>query len=72
MDKEELNKRMDEAIRLTAPGQPIRAALDMIIAGHLGALSGHHIYQTLLLKLPDGFPYGGTAHTHLFRNAGET
>ena len=38
MDKNELQKRMEQAIRLTAPGQPIRTALDMIIAGHLGAL----------------------------------
>ena len=37
MDKNELQKRMEQAIRLTAPGQPIRTALDMIIAGHLGA-----------------------------------
>ena len=31
--------RVDEAFRMTAPGSPLRHALDMIIAGHMGALS---------------------------------
>ena len=56
MDKEELNKRMDEAIRLTAPGQPIRAALDMIIAGHLGALICVGDEESVLAAGNDGFP----------------
>ena len=34
----ETKQRVDEAIRMTAPGTAIRRALDMIIAGHMGAL----------------------------------
>ena len=47
---------MDEAIRLTAPGQPIRAALDMIIAGHLGALICVGDVENVLAAGNDGFP----------------
>ena len=47
---------MDEAIRLTAPGQPIRAALDMIIAGHLGALICVGDEESVLAAGNDGFP----------------
>jgi hypothetical protein len=35
---EETSRRLREAIRQTAPGTALRLALDMIIAGHLGAL----------------------------------
>ena len=56
MDKNELQKRMEQAIRLTAPGQPIRTALDMIIAGHLGALICVGDTDTVLSAGNDGFP----------------
>ncbi len=56
MDSEEIQKRMNEAIRLTAPGQPIRAALDMIIAGHLGALICVGDTEHVLEAGNDGFP----------------
>ena len=55
MDKNELQKRMEQAIRLTAPGQPIRTALDMIIAGHLGALICVGDTQNVLAAGDDGF-----------------
>ena len=38
MEQKSTEDRMKEAVRLTAPGQPMRTALDMIIAGHIGAL----------------------------------
>ena len=38
MEQKSTDERMKEAVRLTAPGQPLRTALDMIIAGHIGAL----------------------------------
>ena len=47
---------MNQAIRLTAPGQPIRAALDMIIAGHLGALICVGDTEHVLAAGNDGFP----------------
>ncbi|QWT18258.1 DNA integrity scanning diadenylate cyclase DisA [Collinsella sp. zg1085] len=47
---------MQEAIRLTAPGQPIRTALDMIIAGHLGALICVGDTEHVLAAGNDGFP----------------
>ena len=56
MDKNELQKRMEQAIRLTAPGQPIRTALDMIIAGHLGALICVGDTENVLAAGNDGFP----------------
>lgn len=56
LDKNEINKRMEEAIRLTAPGQPIRTALDMIIAGHLGALICVGDTDHVLAVGNDGFP----------------
>ncbi|MDO4595619.1 MAG: DNA integrity scanning diadenylate cyclase DisA [Coriobacteriaceae bacterium] len=56
MDKSEIQKRMQDAIRLTAPGQPIRAALDMIIAGHLGALICVGDTERVLAAGNDGFP----------------
>ena len=56
MDKNEIQKRMDQAIRLTAPGQPIRTALDMIIAGHLGALICVGDTENVLAAGNDGFP----------------
>ena len=56
MEKNDLKKRMQEAIRLTAPGQPIRTALDMIIAGHLGALICVGDTEHVLAAGNDGFP----------------
>lgn len=56
MDKLEIQKRMEKAIRLTAPGQPIRTALDMIIAGHLGALICVGDSENVLAAGNDGFP----------------
>ncbi len=56
LDKNELQKRMNDAIRLTAPGQPIRTALDMIIAGHLGALICVGDTEHVLAAGNDGFP----------------
>ena len=56
MDKNEIQKRMQEAIRLTAPGQPVRTALDMIIAGHLGALICVGDTENVLAAGNDGFP----------------
>ena len=56
MDKNEIQKRMNEAIRLTAPGQPIRTALDMISAGHLGALICVGDTEHVLAAGNDGFP----------------
>ena len=47
---------MNEAIRITAPGQPIRTALDMIIAGHLGALICVGDSEHVLAAGNDGFP----------------
>ena len=56
LEKNEIQKRMNEAIRLTAPGQPIRTALDMIIAGHLGALICVGDSENVLAAGNDGFP----------------
>ena len=56
LDKTDTQKRMQEAIRLTAPGQPIRTALDMIIAGHIGALICVGDTERVLASGNDGFP----------------
>nr|WP_306792752.1 DNA integrity scanning diadenylate cyclase DisA [Collinsella urealyticum] len=56
VDKSDAQKRMEKAIRLTAPGQPIRTALDMIIAGHLGALICVGDSENVLASGNDGFP----------------
>lgn len=56
LDKTDTQKRMQEAIRLTAPGQPIRTALDMIIAGHIGALICVGDTDHVLASGNDGFP----------------
>ena len=52
----ELQARMKEAVQLTAPGQPLRTALDMIIAAHLGALICVGDEETVLNAGNDGFP----------------
>lgn len=56
MDRTETQMRLNEAIRLTAPGQPLRSALDMIIAGHLGALICVGDTDNVLAAGNDGFP----------------
>ena len=48
--------RMKDAVALTAPGQPLRTALDMIIAAHLGALICVGDEETVLQAGNDGFP----------------
>lgn len=49
-------ERMDEAIRRTAPGTALRNALDMILAGHLGALICIGDTERVLASGNDGFP----------------
>ena len=56
MDKKCTEARMKEAVRLTAPGQPLRTALDMIIAGHIGALICVGDTDAVLAAGNDGFP----------------
>ncbi len=47
---------MEEAIQMTAPGTSLRHALDMIIAGHLGALICVGDTDNVLAAGNDGFP----------------
>lgn len=56
MDKHEVQARMDEAVRITAPGTALRNALDMILAGHLGALICIGDSDKVLASGNDGFP----------------
>ena len=49
-------KRKEEAIRLTAPGTALRQALDMIIAGHMGALICVGDEDSVIASGNDGFP----------------
>ncbi len=56
MEVKSTEERMKEAVRLTAPGQPLRTALDMIIAGHIGALICVGDTETVLSAGNDGFP----------------
>ncbi len=56
MDRDNIKQRLAEAVRLTAPGQPLRSALDMIIAGHLGALICVGDVDNVLAAGNDGFP----------------
>ncbi len=48
--------RIDEAIRMTAPGTALRHALDMILAGHMGALICVGDEQKVINSGNDGFP----------------
>ncbi|MGI6754646.1 MAG: DNA integrity scanning diadenylate cyclase DisA [Atopobiaceae bacterium] len=50
-----LKKRMDAALKLTAPGTALRHALDMIIAGHMGALICVGDTENVLAAGDDGF-----------------
>ncbi len=56
MNKQEVQERIDDAIRLTAPGTALRSALDMILAGHLGALICIGDSERVLASGNDGFP----------------
>lgn len=49
-------ERMEEAIRRTAPGTALRNALDMILAGRLGALICIGDSERVLASGNDGFP----------------
>ncbi len=49
-------ERMEEAIRRTAPGTALRNALDMILAGRLGALICIGDTEKVLASGNDGFP----------------
>lgn len=51
-----LDARMELAMRQTAPGTALRRALDMIIAGHLGALICVGDVDAVLAAGDDGFP----------------
>ena len=51
----EREQRFEEAIRRTAPGTPLRLALDMIIDGHLGALICVGDTESVLAAGDDGF-----------------
>lgn len=56
MELKSTEERMKEAVRLTAPGQPLRTALDMIIAGRIGALICVGDTDAVLAAGNDGFP----------------
>ncbi|MDO4437447.1 MAG: DNA integrity scanning diadenylate cyclase DisA [Coriobacteriaceae bacterium] len=56
MEEKSTEDRMKDAVRLTAPGQPLRTALDMIIAGHIGALICVGDTDAVLASGNDGFP----------------
>ncbi|MBR3315667.1 MAG: DNA integrity scanning diadenylate cyclase DisA [Atopobiaceae bacterium] len=59
LDKHTTNasdQRIDEAIRMTAPGTALRHALDMIIAGHMGALICVGDEDNVIAAGNDGFP----------------
>ena len=64
MDQKSHRERMREAVRLTAPGQPLRTALDMIIAGHLGALICVGDTDAVLAVGNDGFPLNISFTSH--------
>jgi diadenylate cyclase len=51
-----LDERIEQAVRATAPGTAVRRALDMIIAGHLGALICVGDTDAVLAAGNDGFP----------------
>ena len=53
---ESLESRMAQAVRMTAPGTSLRAALDMIVAGQLGALICVGDTEGVLAAGNDGFP----------------
>ena len=54
-ESKQLSSRLTDAIRQTAPGTALRHALDMIIAGHLGALICIGDTEHVLAAGDDGF-----------------
>lgn len=60
MTNEQLNEttkaQLKEALRVTAPGSALRHALDMIIAGHMGALICVGDTENVIAAGNDGFP----------------
>ncbi|MBQ6395415.1 MAG: DNA integrity scanning diadenylate cyclase DisA [Atopobiaceae bacterium] len=54
--KPSIEARLQEAVRLTAPGTTLRTALDMMIAGELGALITIGDEEAVLASGNDGFP----------------
>ncbi len=60
MTNENLNEvtqaQLEEALRITAPGSALRHALDMIIAGHMGALICVGDTENVINAGNDGFP----------------
>ena len=54
--KSTVEERIEQAILTTAPGTAVRRALDMIIAGHLGALICVGDTDAVLAAGNDGFP----------------
>ena len=48
--------QLEEAIRITAPGSALRHALDMILAGHMGALICVGDTESVIKAGNDGFP----------------
>ncbi|MCH4180682.1 MAG: DNA integrity scanning diadenylate cyclase DisA [Atopobiaceae bacterium] len=56
VEDSEAAERLEKAIRRTAPGTALRLALDMIIAGHLGALICVGDEEAVLAAGNDGFP----------------
>ena len=55
IDKDDYQERFEQAIRQTAPGTALRRALDMIIAGHLGALICIGDSDNVIAAGDDGF-----------------
>ena len=55
IDKDDYQERFAQAIRQTAPGTALRRALDMIIAGHLGALICIGDSDNVIAAGDDGF-----------------
>ena len=55
-ETQSLDQRMERAMRETAPGTALRRALDMIIAGRLGALICVGDQEAVLAAGNDGFP----------------
>lgn len=56
LSKNQAQMRVEEAMRITAPGSALRHALDMIIAGHMGALICVGDEERVLEAGNDGFP----------------
>ena len=54
-DRNEHEERVQAAVKMTAPGTALRMALDMIIAGHLGALICVGDTENVLAAGDDGF-----------------